>query len=1018
MVGHRPWCAFHGFCWQRVAKLIQALVFQPGRLMGNVFVTKPNRQDDRAAAALGVTAMRVVVVAWILLTAAVLAALFFAPRKPPAPPTSAIRYDPRPLRQGAVPEIPESDSGDVSPVQRADEAEGACLVFGMVTDDETGEPVAGARVVCRPGMRAEAQAAFRPQPEAAENVGGAKAPKLSPEEGAAQLAIHEARTDGEGRYEMRIPRASVCVVKASHEGFLPAAAESFALAPNQSELRVDFALSRGASVMGRVVEAGNRRGAPGIQVRASGAADGVARTGEDGAYILSGLVPGDYAVTLSLRNTPYLVTGAVPMQAVTISTPDERKSGVDFEVEAAGTIWGYVWGQDEQPVPRADVVLCGVESVVKQFISTVVRSAEPILGVSDDRGYYELVGVPLDEEWQVYAVADDWSPQLSDPFLVTGGHRTIRVDLFLSAGSCILGQVIDTAGAGIADAHVQILPGYQRFLQPVDRPLAFRDVESDDRGGFIIEHVPDGESQILAQRQGYKISLVGEPVYPDGQTDVRGVEIVLIPVETGAHDIYGTVTDPRGRPVADARLSLGGLGVETLAVEERSTTSGVNGSYAFLGIDAGYYVLTCAKEGYASKEVADVRLDEPTDITLVPSAEVRGRVLVRESGSSPEQYSVAAIRRVAARGGVAGFLEDIEGAEDRSFNEEDGSFSLTLSAGEYTLEARAPGLTPGRASVSVGMGETRTGVIVYLSRSGGRIEGWVTTADNRSPAGGMVWLAREGVPAPSIFGMDAAYAAQQTGLGSDGRFAFDHLPADTYRLYARVSGYAQGQSGPIVVAENRTVSGIEIVTGYGGGLQGYVFMDGELKSGVIVTVAGNGLSDMTSTDRNGFYTLESLAPGSYLASAVLLDTANLAGVFAPLHAQVEVYEDRVTEYNFGEETGAIIAGYVNPSPETGQFAFAVVRLPGAPEDLSGLNLHDPASWLVSDNDLGRYIVGMASVGRDGSFRVPNLPEGDFLLSVYEMSLGEVLSGTVRNVYDTPIRVTGTGQLDIDVSLGD
>ena len=109
--------------------------------------------------------MRVVVIIWVLLTAAVLAALLFAPRKPPAPPPSTIRYDSPPVRQDDLPVPPAPKDSPAAPAQQAnvhaEEAQGEGVVFGTVTDGETGEPVPGARVVCRAQETEAAQAALQ-----------------------------------------------------------------------------------------------------------------------------------------------------------------------------------------------------------------------------------------------------------------------------------------------------------------------------------------------------------------------------------------------------------------------------------------------------------------------------------------------------------------------------------------------------------------------------------------------------------------------------------------------------------------------------------------------------------------------------------------------------------------------------------------------------------------------------------------------------------------------------------------
>ena len=583
-------------------------------------------------------------------------------------------------------------------------------------------------------------------------------------------------------------------------------------------------------------------------------------------------------------------------------------------------------------------------------------------------------------------------------------------------GSTVYGRVVSTDRSPVARAQLVCIPAYGRFLAPLDEPPAFRDERADEDGYFVIEDLPAGKFQILAQHEGYKIAAMGEPVYPDGYNDIYNVEVVLIPVEAGEYSVYGYVMDPDDRTIEGVRLALGGVGAAGLTAEERSAATDARGWYVFYGVNPGFYVLVCEKEGYAPKTVGNIRFDEPTDIVLDPVSVVRGRVLVRETNAPPESYRVRAIPASYGEGGAAGLLEQLDGMGGRWFNDKDGKFELRLPAGAYTLEARASGLTPGRKPVTLAMGEQLDGVTLYVSRRGGHIRGRVVTADGKSPAGAVVWIGREGGSLGSLLAMAADMQQRGVQVGDDGRVEFSNLAPDTYALFAKRQGYAQGRSGPVTVPEGRSVSGVEILLGFGGALQGYVTIDGALKVGAVVTIVGDGVADMTTTDRNGFYRIEGLAAGTYLASAASLEPAQAMALFAPLHASVEIYEGRTTVHNFGEEIGAAVVGYCDPAPPVGTFGFAVVRMPGAPGAMSGLNLRNPASWFTGDTTAGNFIVGVAQIGRDGYFRIDNVPEGTFIVDVLYLNLGEVLSGGGRAAYETTITVTGTEEIQLDISI--
>ncbi|MCP4641428.1 MAG: carboxypeptidase regulatory-like domain-containing protein, partial [bacterium] len=381
------------------------------------------------------------------------------------------------------------------------------------------------------------------------------------------------------------------------------------------------------------------------------------RTDRNGDYTIQGLVPGEYEVMLNLRDAPYELTGGIPTRKVTVHTPTERVTGIDFVVEAAGLVWGYVLGDKRDPVRGSEVLLCSDQSIVNQALSAVTKQAPPVHDKSNDDGFYELMGVPLNQEWRVYALSEDWAPQLSDPFILTDRARSVRVDLYVLSGTDVYGRVVSSEGGGVPRADTFCIPSISKFFKPLDMPPAFREVRSEEDGSFVIHDLPAGDYQVLAQKDGFKFAARGRPIHPDGYSDIHHVEIVLIPVETGDYAIYGMVMDPWDNPIEGAHVTLFGGSAASMTAEGRETTTDAQGNYVFVGVDAGFYMLTCSAEGYATKNVSNVRLQEPTDIVLEPTSIIRGRVLVRETGMPPESYSVRAIPELEEGGSIQGMIQ-------------------------------------------------------------------------------------------------------------------------------------------------------------------------------------------------------------------------------------------------------------------------------------------------------------------------------------------------------------------------
>jgi len=969
---------------------------------------------------------------WVLVTLIVVAAILFAPRKPPAPPPSEMSYQPppptddRPMRRDPFIETASTKEPSTAAPQR-DSAE-RFAIYGHVTDAATGEPVNRARLFCKLIQSEEQKQTLDELRETAESTRNPDDVKKFLEfEQRLNSFGSRSTTDRDGAYEMRVPEPGEYMVTVWADGYKRVEDGRAAVTEESPEVRADFEMSRGASISGRVSESDTGAGAPGVNVYArcdeTDSGDG-ATTDEDGEYTITGFEPGTYNVGLDLSRTPYDVSDRIPTQEVTIAQDDEQVTGIDFVVEAAGVVWGFVLNPGREPVRNAGVMLCTSESIISQAIDAVMKTIEtggeraPLLSDNTDGdGYYELFGIPLNKEWRLIANAMTFAPQLSDPFLLTPGMRSMHVDIFVVPGTTVFGRVISADRSPVAGADVWCIPSYTKFFAPMDTPIVpFEDTRSKEDGTFEIDDLPPGDYQLLAHHADFKSSTAGEPIQPTGYSDIYNIEIVLKPIDMGEYSVYGTVTDTTGSPIEGAELALASMSSGSLGGAGRETKTAADGYYEFTGVEPGFLMLHAEKDGFSSRTISKVMLDEPTDIVLEAASGVAGRVLVRETGQAPAYYSVQALPVMDGEQQNLSFFEMAEGLNSRGFSNEDGSFEMELRPGRYMLEGRAKGYTPGKVEVTLAAAQQRNGVMIYVRRSGGSIRGRVATLDGRSPQGASVWVMEQGRSFGPFMGLAEESSRRAVSVSAGGSFEFDNLAAGTYNLIARHPRYAQAQSGPIELGEGQTVSNVLVTLGSGGSLQGYVAINGQMAPGAVVTLVGNNVSKMTSADRNAQYRIEEIPAGSYMASAISVRDGGFADMFAPLHARVEIFEGRTTTHNFGEETGATIVGICSPPPPFGTTGFAVVRIPGAPGGMSGMNLANPMSWFTGDTTNANYVVGMSQFGTDGYFKIDNIPPGSFLIEIFYMNLAEVLSGGGRPRYSTTVNITGTELIEVDIRV--
>ncbi len=962
--------------------------------------------------------MRYIVWIWGAIAVVVALALMFGPRRPDAPPASDVRYEDVPRAARAALHLGDIASpGVVEATQEppVDEtlSRNSFIVHGTVTSASSGKPIIRARVFCTMDWTEEETQANQARLDEARASG-------DPDQYTAVLdelqTRFDAYTDSRGRYAMDVGRAGTYTVKGSQVGFVEAT-DTAVLAEGQPRAKVDLALPDGASIRGTVTEADSGKPAPGVAVTCEGGASGTVKTDENGEYILKGLLPGEYKVTLDLRDSPFQVRGRAPSQVATIEAPDQQVRDIDFVVNAAGIVWGYVYGPDKMAVERAAVALCTGDSIVSQIIDTVTKQAPPIMGNSEKDGYYELIGVPLGEEWHVFGLAKELAPQLSEAFILTEKNRNVRVDLYMFPGTTVYGQIINSVdNSPVPGAQIACIPAYAKFFSPMDSPQAVRDTTSDSQGLFTIPDLPIGEYQILAQHDGYKFMTMGERISPDGIQDIDGLKVALTPVNTGEYSVYGYVMDGNGNAISGAKLELAGFGLAQVSVDAQQRETDSAGYFLFEGVDPGMMVLQVGADGYAPQTVNNVLLDQENLVYLEATATVAGRVLVRETGQPLESFSLRAMPLTVS--GSSGLFRMAESMDSRNFSDPDGAFSMGLAAGSYRLEASAPELTAGRTNVEVEPGQQQTNVVIYVSQSGGTIQGHVRLADGTNPQGAVVYLSDASSQLHNVF----AFADQMNGGGyavnSDGLFEFTGLPEGAYGVTARLSGFATAQQGPIDLREGRTAGSIQLVLGAGGTLQGYVYKDGAVETGAVVSIVGNGVSQMATTDRNGFYILEHLPAGTYMASKISMGSGNPLAALTPMHARVEVFEGQVTLYNFGEDTssGGTIHGYTNVTMNLGSVGFAILSLPGSEEQLSNLNFTNPLEWFDSNSTLASAIMDIRPMSNDGGFTMENVPEGSYVLSIFTASPGQLLTGGADVVYQDIVDVQGTEPIELNIDV--
>ncbi len=944
-----------------------------------------------------VSIVRVVAMVILVLVALIGLAFMVAPRRPPAPPTSRIVYQERPdermIRHDAPPpDVPAPPSApiDEAPVITAgeqeatpevivpEEPEATFVITGLVVAGSEREPVRNAYVTATRVFTdddAETLAVY--------DDGARRAMR------AQMTRPHRVQSDRQGTFSLTVPYDGVYEVGVSAPGYVPFSTETPLLNTERPEVQVEAVLSAGASITGTVRVAGDNRGAAGLMVRVESPDGPSGVTDEDGDYRIAGLTTGQYGVAVDLRGSHYMAGRDLPYQRVTISAPDQEVKGVDFAVDAAGIVWGYILSPDEDPVGQTNVMLASGESMLSQALKAAARQRTPVSDTSGEDGYYELAGVPLNEEYRIHAMSSTYAPQLSDPFVLTSSNSTARVDIYMFAGTNVYGQVVDSNNRPVPGAEVMCIPSYGRFFSAMSAPQAFRGSSTDGDGRFTLQELPGGDYQIFAQKQGYRISPVGYPIYPDGYSDLRNVKITLRSVDEGAHTVYGNVVDDRGQGIDGAHVRMAGVSMGGLEGSDRSETTSNNGAFRFDGVSPGQYTLVVTHDGFSPTTVRRVRLNEPIRVVLRQSARVRGHVLIEATNQPPEVYDVGAYP-ISERTGAVSMLGMVSDAARRdTFFAADGSFELIINAGAYRLEGTATGFTPARTEIVVEAGEVIDGVSLMLDEEGGVIAGHIFASDDGSVQGATASLLEASSPAEALM-MMAANAVPDDRVqrvGDDGVFSFDSLPPGDYVIIAQHPNYPNAQSEMIFLEEGGREENIRVRFGSGGALEGYVYSDGQPVPDAVVLVVGHGITEHTTTDNTGYYYLDGLASGTYQAMVTDISAGDLTSVYDSRGVQVMVEEGQATRYDFGTGVGARIEGRCMPGPANMLGGRAVLSPPGY--------MQAPLGETVEVTELLGQSVGITP---QGTFVMEDVPPGEWQLDIYYFEMGVANPLEVRYVH--------------------
>ena len=273
-----------------------------------------------------------------------------------------------------------------------------------------------------------------------------------------------ALVDATGHFELRnTPRLGVVRLTAAAPGFARVVRPDVNLSA-PGPLEVDFVLPPALTIQGRITDEQNR-GVAGARVEAwprqSWASPLVGVSERDGRFVVGTLAAGPYAVRVVARGFR------------THAQPDVAAGGADLFVSLTqnGSVRLRVRLPTGAPVRNFHANLRRFYAERGGQIAFVADVPGQRVRLDDRTDFAEIDGIP-DGTFVFQVASEGFATTLSPPFTIDQAVRRSDVDVVLTTGATLAGQVLDESGRPLAEATVTTEPDGAMMDSPTWRMLA------------------------------------------------------------------------------------------------------------------------------------------------------------------------------------------------------------------------------------------------------------------------------------------------------------------------------------------------------------------------------------------------------------------------------------------------------------------------------------------------------------------------------------------------------------------
>ena len=723
--------------------------------------------------------------------------------------------------------------------------------------------------------------------------------------------------------------------------------ETFSV-PESAELTGrDVVISRGSSISGTVTD---ELGAPvaSIQVCASGAGYGCATTGTTGTFTIGALQAGYYSVSASRA-------GFATARASIILGEKEARTGVNLVLVPAGEVTGSVTLADFTGTGRwVYVVLVDLDG------NYVTEGSYYTSTGTIDYDLQQVAAGSYDVRFESSGYTMQWYDGAADradatSVTVAKGQTTPGIDATLEpsatpvASATVHGVITDDTGAPLAGVQVELSydGGYRYLTTGADGSFGL-----DVPAGWVSVWVPSANGRL-----SYSDSLTVE----EGEDRDLGTLVVAREAVLTGRVLGGT----------DGRTPLSGVSVQLYSTGNysiQSTTTASDGSYRLAGLDRGFYRL---RFEYGETGVTFYRQGHSlTDATFVgvragQTATVGDMVLQRTASASGTVTDASGTPLKGATVVAYSTEADVVGTVS---TDRDGAFTLGgLAPGTYTFLASPP---PGSSNLVAHWwsgSDTEIGAVPVDLESGGSasglsfvlgagtvgtVEGTVTDTLGRPVANGVVRLVNADSYDSSSVSTDAA-----------GHY---RLGTETAGLYLVAFGSGEDVTWWPAAGDSDAAIPLELSAGAARTADFTVAAAGSVHA-TVQTPDGSAFSGwafLVGADSSQYYDRYDSTTGTFVFYRTLpgdytLVINDATGAYATIRRPVTVTAGGTVEETLTLVPGSSISGHLTVDGDT----------------------PDSYSYEVCAVDAGGVTLSCAWAQSDGSYRITQLPAGDYALRV-------------------------------------